>query len=190
MFEVKERYIKEVRPKLVEEFDIKNPMLIPDLEKIVVSAGVGEGSRDKKFLQNVADTLTIITGQKAVITPARKSVAGFKIREGMPVGVKVTLRNDYMWNFLQKLISVALPRVRDFKGVNRNGFDGRGNFNFGLNEQLVFTEVDYDSIIKVHGMNINISTTTDDDKQALRMLELIGLPFTKGKWNGKKKYDC
>jgi len=181
MFEVKERYINEVRPKLVEEFDIKNPMLIPDLEKIVVSAGVGEGSRDKKYLQNVADTLTIITGQKAVITPARKSVAGFKIREGMPVGVKVTLRGKYMWNFLQKLISVALPRVRDFKGLNRNGFDGRGNFNFGLNEQLVFTEVDYDSIIRVHGMNINISTTTDDDKQALRMLELIGLPFTKGK---------
>ncbi len=181
MFEVKERYINNVRPKLVEEFDIKNPMLIPDLEKIVVSAGVGEGSRDKKYLQNVADTLTIITGQKAVITPARKSVAGFKIREGMPVGVKVTLRGKYMWNFLQKLISVALPRVRDFKGLNRNGFDGRGNFNFGLNEQLVFTEVDYDSIIKVHGMNINISTTTDNDKQALRMLELIGLPFTKGK---------
>jgi len=181
MFEVKERYLKEVRPKLVEEFDIKNPMLIPNIEKIVVSAGVGEGARDKKFIQNVADTLTIITGQRAVVTPARKSVAGFKIREGMPVGVKVTLRNDLMWSFLQKLISIALPRVRDFKGVNRNGFDGRGNFNFGLTEQLVFPEVDYDSIIKVHGMNINISTTTDDDKQAFRMLELIGFPFTKGK---------
>ena len=181
MFEVKERYLKEVRPKLVEEFDIKNLMLIPNIEKIVVSAGVGEGARDKKFIQNVADTLTIITGQRAVVTPARKSVAGFKIREGMPVGVKVTLRNDLMWSFLQKLISIALPRVRDFKGVNRNGFDGRGNFNFGLTEQLVFPEVDYDSIIKVHGMNINISTTTDDDKQAFRMLELIGFPFTKGK---------
>ena len=181
MFEVKEKYTNEVKPKLVEEFDIKNPMLIPALEKIVVSAGVGEGMKDKKFLQSVADTLTIITGQKAVITPAKKSVAGFKVREGMPVGVKVTLRGKYMWNFLQKLISVALPRVRDFKGVNRNGFDGRGNFNFGLNEQLVFTEVNYDSIIKVHGMNINISTTTEDDKQALRMLELIGFPFTKGK---------
>ncbi|WP_024787543.1 MULTISPECIES: 50S ribosomal protein L5 [unclassified Lebetimonas] len=184
MFEVQEKYLKEVRPKLVEEFDIKNPMLIPNIEKIVVSAGVGEGAKDKKFLESVADTLTIITGQKAVITPAKKSVAGFKVREGMPVGVKVTLRGEMMWSFLQKLISVALPRVRDFKGVKRDGFDGRGNFNFGLNEQLVFTEVNYDSIIKVHGMNINISTTTEDDKLALRMLELIGFPFTKGKANG------
>jgi large subunit ribosomal protein L5 len=180
MFEVQKKY-KEIRAKLAEEFDIKNPMLIPNIEKIVVSVGVGEGARDKKFIQSVADTITIITGQKAVITPARKSVAGFKVREGMPVGVKVTLRGKMMWNFLQKLISIALPRVRDFKGVRRDGFDGRGNFNFGLNEQLVFTEVDYDNIIKVHGMNINISTTTEDDKMALRMLELIGFPFTKGK---------
>jgi large subunit ribosomal protein L5 len=181
MFEVEKKYKEEVRAKLAEEFDIKNPMLIPNIEKIVVSVGVGEGARDKKFIQNVADTITIITGQKAVITPARKSVAGFKVREGMPVGVKVTLRGKRMWNFLQKLISIALPRVRDFKGVKRDGFDGRGNFNFGLNEQLVFTEVDYDNIIKVHGMNINIPTTTEDDKMALRMLELIGFPFTKGK---------
>jgi len=180
MFEVEKKY-HEIKEELVKEFDIKNPMLIPNIEKIVVSAGVGEGSRDKKFLQNVADTLTLITGQKAVITPARKSVAGFKIREGMPVGVKVTLRGKMMWSFLQKLISIALPRVRDFKGLSRNGFDGRGNYSFGLNEQLIFPEVDYDDIIKVHGMNINISTTTEDDKMALRMLELIGLPFTKGK---------
>ena len=180
MFEVEKRY-HEIKEDLVKEFDIKNPMLIPSVEKIVVSAGVGEGSRDKKFLQNVADTITLITGQKAVITPARKSVAGFKIREGMPVGVKVTLRGKMMWSFLQKLISIALPRVRDFKGLSRNGFDGRGNYSFGLNEQLIFPEVDYDDIIKVHGMNINISTTTEDDKMALRMLELIGLPFTKGK---------
>jgi len=180
MFEVEKRY-HQIKEDLVKEFDIKNPMLIPSIEKIVVSVGVGEGSRDKKFLQNVADTITIITGQKAVITPARKSVAGFKIREGMPVGVKVTLRSKMMWSFLQKLISIALPRVRDFKGLSKNGFDGRGNYSFGLNEQLIFPEVDYDDIIKVHGMNINISTTTEDDKMALRMLELIGLPFTKGK---------
>jgi len=180
MFEVEKKY-HEIKEELVKEFDIKNPMLIPNIEKIVVSVGVGEGSRDKKLIQNVADTITLITGQKAVITPARKSVAGFKIREGMPVGVKVTLRGKRMWSFLQKLISIALPRVRDFKGLNRNGFDGRGNYNFGLNEQLIFPEVDYDDIIKVHGMNINISTTTEDDKMALRMLELIGLPFTKGK---------
>jgi large subunit ribosomal protein L5 len=180
MFEVEKKY-NEIKAKLAEEFNIKNPMLIPNIEKIVVSVGVGEGARDKKFIQSVADTITIITGQKAVITPARKSVAGFKVREGMPVGVKVTLRGKMMWNFLQKLISIALPRVRDFKGVKRDGFDGRGNFNFGLSEQLVFTEVDYDNIIKVHGMNINISTTTEDDKLAQRMLELIGFPFTKGK---------
>jgi len=180
MFEVEKKY-HEIKEELVKEFDIKNPMLIPNIEKIVVSVGVGEGSRDKKLIQNVADTITLITGQKAVITPARKSVAGFKIREGMPVGVKVTLRGKRMWSFLQKLISIALPRVRDFKGLSRNGFDGRGNYNFGLNEQLIFPEVDYDDIIKVHGMNINISTTTEDDKMALRMLELIGLPFTKGK---------
>jgi large subunit ribosomal protein L5 len=155
-------------------------MLIPNISKIVVSVGVGEGARDKKLIQNVADTITLITGQRAVITPARKSVAGFKIREGMPVGVKVTLRKDRMWSFLQKLISVALPRVRDFKGVNRNGFDGRGNFNFGLNEQLIFPEVDYDDIIKVHGMNIAINTTTEDDRMAMRLLELLGFPFTKG----------
>ena len=180
MFEVEKRY-NEIKKELVKEFDIKNPMLIPNIEKIVVSVGVGEGSRDKKLIQNVADTITIITGQKAVVTSAKKSVAGFKIREGMPVGVKVTLRGKKMWSFLQKLISIALPRVRDFKGLSRNGFDGRGNYNLGLNEQLIFPEVDYDNIIKVHGMNINISTTTEDDKMALRMLELIGLPFTKGK---------
>jgi len=180
MFEVKERYYNEVRPKLVEEFNITNPMLIPSISKIVVSVGVGEGARDKKLIQNVADTITLITGQRAVITPARKSVAGFKVREGMPIGVKVTLRKDRMWSFLQKLISVALPRVRDFKGVNRNGFDGRGNFNFGLSEQLIFPEVDYDDILKVHGMNIAINTTTDEDRLAMRMLELIGFPFTKG----------
>jgi large subunit ribosomal protein L5 len=180
MFEVKERYYNEVRPKLVEEFNITNPMLIPNLSKIVVSVGVGEGARDKKLIQNVADTITLITGQRAVITPARKSVAGFKIREGMPVGVKVTLRKDYMWSFLQKLISIALPRVRDFRGIDRNGFDGRGNLNFGLDEQLIFPEVDYDDILKVHGMNIAINTTTEDDRQAFRLLELLGFPFTKG----------
>ena len=178
---LKELYTNEIRPKLAEEFDIKNPMLIPALEKITISVGLGEGGKDKKYIENVVNTISLIAGQHAVVTKAKKSIAGFKLREGMEVGVKVTLRGEMMWNFLQKLISIALPRVRDFKGVKRDGFDGRGNFNFGLTEQLVFTEVDYDSIVKVHGMNINISTTTEDDKLAERMLELIGFPFTKGK---------
>ena len=181
---LKELYKNEIRQKLAEEFDIKNPMLIPALEKITISVGLGEGGRDKKCIENVVNTISLIAGQKAVVTTAKKSIAGFKLREGMEVGVKVTLRKDRMYNFLKKLISIALPRVRDFKGVNRNGFDGRGNFSFGLNEQLVFPEVKYDDIIKVHGMNITITTTTESDKEAQRMLELFGFPFTKGRNNG------
>ena len=181
MNRLKAKYASEIKDVLVKEFDIKNPMNIPALEKVVISVGAGEDGKDSKVLQNIVDTISIIAGQKAVTTVAKKSVAGFKVREGYPVGVKVTLRDERMYAFLDKLITIALPRVRDFKGVKRDGFDGRGNFNFGLTEQLVFTEVDYDSIIKVHGMNINISTTTEDDKLAQRMLELIGFPFTKGK---------
>ena len=184
MSSLKKLYQEEIRQKLAEEFDIKNPMLIPALEKITISVGAGEAAKDKKLLQNIADTISIIAGQRAVITKAKKSVAGFKVREGMDVGVKVTLRKDRMYNFLEKLIAISLPRVKDFKGINRNGFDGRGNFNFGLTEQLIFPEVKYDDIIKVHGMNINISTTTEDDKQAMRLLELFGFPFTKGRNNG------
>ena len=180
MARFKEKYLG-LKSELQAELGIKNPMQTPKIEKIIISVGAGFAMKDNKLIKNIEDTITTIAGQKATVVITNKSVAGFKVREGMPVGVKVTLRGDMMWNFLQKLISIALPRVRDFKGVNRNGFDGRGNFNFGLDEQLVFTEVDYDSIIKVHGMNINISTTTEDDKQAERMLELIGFPFTKGK---------
>ena len=159
-------------------------MNIPAIEKIVISVGCGNDAKDTKVIQNIADTISIIAGQRALVVPARKSVAGFKVREGMPVGVKVTLRGDNMYNFLDKLISIALPRVKDFRGVSRNGFDGRGNYNFGLDEQLIFPEVEYDNIIKTHGMNITIVTTTDNDKEAFALLEKLGLPFAKGRQNG------
>ncbi len=178
--ELKQNYKEKVVPALKEELGIKNPMLVPKLEKIVISVGAGEASRDSKLMQNIQDTISLIAGQHAVVTKARKSEAGFKIREGMPVGVKVTLRGDRMWNFLQKLIYIALPRVKDFKGLSRNGFDGRGNYNFGLDEQLMFPEVDYDQIMKTHGMNITIVTSTSSDKEAFKLLELLGFPFAKG----------
>ncbi|BBG66731.1 LSU ribosomal protein L5p [Hydrogenimonas sp.] len=183
MLRLKERY-EELKPVLKEELEIENPMLIPALEKIVISVGCGSDAKDTKVVQNIADTITLIAGQKAVIVPARKSVAGFKVREGMPVGVKVTLRGKMMYNFLDKLISIALPRVKDFRGVSRNGFDGHGNYNFGLDEQLMFPEVEYDNIIKTHGMNITIVTTTDNDKAAFALLEKLGMPFAKGRQNG------
>lgn len=181
MNRLKEKYANSIKDALAKEFDIKNPMLIPALEKVVISVGTGDSSKDQKVLQNMADTISLIAGQKAVLTNAKKSVAGFKVREGFPVGIKVTLRKENMYVFLDKLISVALPRVKDFRGVARNGFDGRGNYNFGLNEQLMFPEVEYDKILKTHGMNITIVTTTNSDKEAFRLLELIGMPFAKGK---------
>lgn len=150
-------------------------------KKIVISVGAGEEGKDTKVLQNIVDTISLIAGQKAVVTNAKKSVAGFKVRAGYPVGVKVTLRKDGMYAFLDKLISVALPRVKDFRGLPKTGFDGRSNYNFGLNEQLMFPEVEYDNIMKTHGMNITIVTTANNDKEAFRLLELIGLPFAKGK---------
>ncbi|BCD61425.1 large subunit ribosomal protein L5 [Nitratiruptor sp. YY08-26] len=178
--ELKQNYQEKVRPALVKELELKNPMLIPNLEKIVISVGAGEASRDSKLMQNIQDTISLLAGQHAVVTKAKRSEAGFKIREGMPVGVKVTLRGDRMWNFLQKLIYIALPRVKDFRGLPKNGFDGRGNYNFGLDEQLMFPEIDYDNIIKTHGMNITIVTTTESDKEAYKLLELLGFPFAKG----------
>ena len=156
-------------------------MLTPRLEKIVISVGAGEYAKDMKIMQNIADTISAIAGQKAVITKAKKSVAGFKMREGMPMGVKVTLRGNMMYNFLEKLIVISLPRVKDFRGVSRNGFDGRGNYSFGLNEQLMFPEVVYDDIMVTHGMNITFVTSTNSDKEAFKLLELLGMPFAKGK---------
>ncbi|GAA9051146.1 50S ribosomal protein L5 [Helicobacter pylori] len=179
MFGLKQFYQNEVRIKLAQELDIKNPMLLPKLEKIVISVGAGAYAKDMKIMQNVAQTISLIAGQKAVITKAKKSVAGFKIREGMAVGAKVTLRNKRMYNFLEKLIVISLPRVKDFRGISRNGFDGRGNYTFGVNEQLIFPEVVYDDIMVSHGMNITMVTSTDNDKEAFKLLELLGLPFAK-----------
>lgn len=181
MFGLKSVYQNEIKQKLVQELDIKNPMLTPKLEKIVISVGAGDYAKDMKIMQNIADTISAIAGQKAVITKAKKSVAGFKMREGMPMGVKVTLRGNMMYNFLEKLIVISLPRVKDFRGVSRNGFDGRGNYSFGLNEQLMFPEVVYDDIMVTHGMNITFVTSTNSDKEAFKLLELLGMPFAKGK---------
>ncbi|GAA7107578.1 50S ribosomal protein L5 [Helicobacter pylori] len=179
MFGLKQFYQSEVKAKLAQELDIKNPMLLPKLEKIVISVGAGAYAKDMKIMQNIAQTISLIAGQKAVITKAKKSVAGFKIREGMAVGAKVTLRNKRMYNFLEKLIVISLPRVKDFRGISRNGFDGRGNYTFGINEQLIFPEVVYDDIMVSHGMNITMVTSTDNDKEAFKLLELLGLPFAK-----------
>ena len=181
MDRLKKRYNEEIKPALVKELDIKNPMLIPAVEKVIISVGAGEFAKDAKILQNIQDTISLIAGQHAVVTVAKKSVAGFKVREGYPVGVKVTLRKDRMFTFLDKLISIALPRVKDFRGLSTSGFDGRGNYNFGLDEQLIFPEIEYDFILRTHGMNITIVTTATDDKSAFKLLELIGIPFAKGR---------
>jgi len=180
MSRMKEKF-ESIVPALREELEIKNVMKTPKLEKIVISVGAGEEGRDNKLIQNMADTISLIAGQKAVIVMAKKSVAGFKAREGAPSGIKVTLRGDNMYNFFDKLVSIALPRVKDFRGVPRKGFDGRGNYNFGLDEQLMFLEVVFDDIIKTHGMNITIVTSADSDKEAFALLEKLGMPFTKGR---------
>jgi large subunit ribosomal protein L5 len=183
MSRLKEKY-DSIVPELREELGIKNVMQTPKLEKIVISVGAGQEGKDSKLIQNMADTISLIAGQKAVITKAKKSVAGFKAREGAPSGIKVTLRGERMYNFLDKLIAIALPRVKDFRGLPRKGFDGRGNYNFGLDEQLMFPEVSYDFIMKTHGMNIAIITNTEDDKEAFTLLQKLGMPFTKGRNNG------
>ena len=181
MFALRRKYKEEILQNLQEKLSITNRMLVPKLEKIVISVGAGEYAKDAKVMQNIADTVSLIAGQKAIITKAKKSVAGFKMREGMPMGVKVTLRSNMMYNFLEKLIVVALPRVKDFRGIRHNGFDGRGNYSFGLNEQLMFPEVVYDNIMVIHGMNITIVTYTNSDKEAFELLQLFGMPFVKGK---------
>ena len=181
MFDLKKKYNEEIKQRLATELGIKNPMLLPKLEKIVISVGAGDYAKDAKVIQNIADTISLIAGQKAIVTTAKKSVAGFKMREGMPMGVKVTLRGNQMYNFLEKLIVISLPRVKDFRGVPRNGFDGRGNYSFGLNEQLMFPEVVYDDIMVTHGMNITMVTSTNNDEQAFKLLEMFGMPFAKGR---------
>ncbi len=180
MSRMKQKY-NDIVPALREACGVENAMQTPKLEKIVISVGAGEEGKDAKLIQNMADTISLIAGQKAIITNAKKSVAGFKAREGAPSGIKVTLRGERMYNFFDKLVSIALPRVKDFRGTPRRGFDGRGNYNFGLQEQLMFPEVVYDNIIKTHGMNITIITNTEDDKQAFTLLEKLGMPFAKGR---------
>jgi len=179
MARLKDKYLA-LKPELQKELDIKNVMQVPQVEKIIISVGAGFAMKDNKLMQNIEDTITAIAGQKASTVIAKKSVAGFKVREGMPVGVRVTLRGENMYNFLDRLISIALPRVKDFRGVPRNGFDGRGNYNFGIQEQLIFPEISYDSIMQIHGMNVTVVTTADSDKAGFTLLEKMGMPFTKG----------
>lgn len=179
MARLKEKYLA-LKPEIQADLGLKNVMQIPALDKIVISVGAGFAMKDNKLIKNIEDTITTIAGQKASTVIAKKSVAGFKVREGMPVGVRVTLRGENMYNFFDRLVSIALPRVKDFRGVPRNGFDGRGNYNFGLQEQLIFPEISYDSIMQIHGMNITIVTSADSDKAAFTLLEKMGMPFTKG----------
>ena len=176
---LKAKYQAEVAPALMQKFGYKSVMQIPKIDKIVVNCGCGEARDNSKVLEAVVGDLTKITGQKAIITKAKKSVANFKLREGMPIGAKVTLRGDRMWEFLDRLFNVALPRVRDFRGINPNSFDGRGNYNMGIREQLIFPEIDYDKVDKVRGMDICFVTTANTDEEAREFLTLMGAPFTK-----------
>ena len=177
MNQMKELYVKEVAPALMQKFQYKSVMQIPRIDKVVVSVGCGDCKDNAKALDAVIKDITAITGQKAVATVARKSVANFKLREGMHVGVKVTLRHDRMWDFLNRLLNVALPRVRDFRGISPDAFDGRGNYRLGLKEQIIFPEIDYDKIEKLRGMNIAICTTANTDEEARELLRLMGAPF-------------
>ncbi len=174
---LKDRYQKEIAPALSKEFGIDNPMAIPKLEKIVINMGMGEAIANSKVLDTAADELRSIAGQKPVITKAKKSIASFKLRQGMPIGVMVTLRGDRMYEFLDRLITVALPRVRDFRGVSPRAFDGRGNYTLGIREQLIFPEIDFNKVDKTRGMNISIVTSARNDEQARALLKSLGMPF-------------
>jgi len=177
MARLKEHYKAEVAPALMKQFGYKSVMQIPRIEKVVVNVGCGEARENAKILDNVANDLAQITGQKPVITRARKSIANFKLRENMPIGAKVTLRGDKMWEFLDRLFNVALPRVRDFRGISANAFDGRGNYALGIKEQLIFPEIEYDKVDKIRGMDIVICTTAQTDEEARELLTLVGAPF-------------
>ena len=176
---LKEAYVSEVAPALMKKFEYKSVMQIPKLDKIVLNVGCGEARDNSKVVDAIINDLSIITGQKPIVCRAKKSVANFKLREGMPIGVKVTLRGDRMYEFLDRFFNLALPRVRDFRGINPNSFDGRGNYNMGLKEQLIFPEIDYDKIDKVRGMDICFVTTAKTDEEARELLALMGAPFSK-----------
>jgi large subunit ribosomal protein L5 len=174
---LKTRYREEILPALKAEFDIQNVMQVPGLTKIVVNMGVGEAARDSKLIEGAVRDLTAITGQKPLVTKARKSIAQFKLREGMPIGAHTTLRGDRMWEFLDRLLSIALPRIRDFRGLSPKQFDGRGNYTFGLTEQSMFHEIDQDRIDRVRGMDITVVTTATNDDEGRALLRLLGFPF-------------
>ena len=179
MARLKDYYKSEVASKLMEKFNYKSPMQIPKLDKIVVNVGTGDAKDNAKVIDTVIEEITMITGQKAVPTYAKKSVANFKLRQGMKIGVKVTLRGDRMYEFMDRLFNFALPRVRDFKGINPNAFDGRGNYSLGLKEQLIFPEIEYDKVEKIRGMDIAFVTTANTDEEARELLALMGAPFAK-----------
>ena len=179
MARLKEQYKADIAPALFKKFGYKSTMQVPRIEKVVVNVGCGEARDNAKVLDAVVRDLSTITGQKAIVTKAKKSVANFKIREGMPIGAKVTLRGDKMWEFLDRLFNVALPRVRDFRGISANAFDGRGNYALGVKEQLIFPEIEYDKIDKIRGMDIVICTTAQSDEEARELLRLFNMPFAK-----------
>ncbi|KGE70678.1 50S ribosomal protein L5 [Spirochaeta lutea] len=176
---LKKAYVENVRKELKEEFGYKSPMQIPKLEKVIVSMGIGDAVANKKLLESAVNELALITGQRPIKTRARKSIANFKLREGMEVGAKVTLRGNRMYEFLDRLMSIALPRVKDFRGVNPNAFDGHGNFSLGVTEQIIFPEIDYDKIERISGMNVAVVTTAETDQEAKSLLTKLGMPFRK-----------
>ncbi len=176
---LKKRYTEEIAPKLMEHFGYRSPMQIPRLLKININRGVGKATQDKKLIEAAIEELTAITGQRAVATIARKSISNFHLREGMPIGVRVTLRGDKMWEFIDRLISVSLPRVRDFRGISPKSFDGHGNYTLGIREQIIFPEIDIDKVNHITGMDITFVTSTDSDEEAFELLKEIGLPFRK-----------
>lgn len=170
-------YRQEVVPRLMRELGLRNPMQVPRLEKVVINMGVGDALKDARLLDAAVEDLATITGQRPIITKARRSVAGFKIRQGMAIGVKVTLRGDRMWEFLDRLITIAIPRIRDFRGLDPRAFDGHGNYTLGLTEQLIFPEIDYDKVVKVRGMDVTIVTTAETDEEGRALLVALGFPF-------------
>jgi large subunit ribosomal protein L5 len=174
---LKARFREEIVPRLQGELGMSNPMQVPRLDRVVLNMGVGDAIKDGRMLEAAVDDLTTITGQRPVITKARKSIAGFKLREGMAIGAKVTLRGDRMWEFIDRLVATAIPRIRDFRGLNPNAFDGRGNFTLGLTEQLIFPEIDYDKVVKVRGMDITVVTTAKTDEEGRALLVALGFPF-------------
>ena len=178
MVRLKEKYAEEIGKALMEKFSYKNVMQLPKLEKVVLNMGLGEAIANAKALDSAIGDMTIISGQKPVVTRAKKSIAGFKLREGMPIGVKVTLRGDRMYEFVDRLVSIALRRVRDFRGVSPKSFDGRGNYTLGVKEQLIFPEIDYDKVDKIRGMDITIVTSASSDEEARELLKLLGMPFS------------